>query len=53
LTAPYFHDGSAATLHQVLRAGTTHNVSDNIDDSDLKALIDFMRALPDDNGGPP
>jgi len=53
LTAPYFHDGSAATLHQVLRAGTTHNVSDNIDDSELKALIDFMRALPDDNGGPP
>ena len=53
LTAPYFHDGSAATLRQVLRAGTTHNVSDNIDDSELKALIEFIRALPDDNGGPP
>ena len=53
LTAPYFHDGSAATLHQVLRAGTTHNVSDNIDESELKDLIDFMRALSDDNGGPP
>jgi YVTN family beta-propeller protein len=53
LTAPYFHDGSAATLHQVLRAGTTHNVSDNIDDSELKALINFMRTLPDDNGGSP
>jgi len=53
LTAPYFHDGSAATLQQVLRAGTTHNVSDNIDESELKDLIDFMRALSDDNGGPP
>jgi len=37
----------------VLRAGTTHNVSDNIDDSELKALINFMRTLPDDNGGSP
>jgi YVTN family beta-propeller protein len=53
LTAPYFHDGSAATLHQVLQAGTTHNVSDNIDESERKDLIDFMRALSDDNGGPP
>jgi YVTN family beta-propeller protein len=53
LTAPYFHDGSAATLQQVLRTGTTHNVSDNINDSELKALIDFMRTLPYDNDGPP
>jgi YVTN family beta-propeller protein len=51
LTAPYFHDGTAATLQQVFRTGTTHNVFDNIDGSELKALIDFIRALPDDNGG--
>jgi len=49
-TAPYFHDGTAATLQQVFQMGTTHNVFDNIDGSELKALIDFIRALPDDNG---
>ena len=49
LTAPYFHDGTAATLQQVFRTGTIHNVFDSIDDSELKALIDFIRALPDDN----
>jgi YVTN family beta-propeller protein len=52
LTAPYFHDGTAATLQQVFQTGTTHNVFDSIDDSELKALIDFIRALPDDNGDP-
>lgn len=52
LTAPYFHDGSAATLQKVFQTGTTHNVSDKIDDSNLKALIDFILALPDDTGSP-
>ena len=52
LTAPYFHDGSAATLQQVFQTGTTHNVFDTIDNSNLKALIDFILALPDDTDNP-
>ncbi|MEE2656589.1 MAG: beta-propeller fold lactonase family protein, partial [Chloroflexota bacterium] len=52
LTAPYFHDGSAATLQQVLRTGTTHNIVDRIDGSDLEDLITFILALPDDNDEP-
>ena len=46
LTEPYFHDGSAATLQQVLSMGTVHNVVDKIDAEQLNALITFMRALP-------
>jgi YVTN family beta-propeller protein len=52
LTAPYFHDGTAATLEQVLQTETVHNVLDNIQAKELTALIAFMRSLPDDNSGP-
>ena len=52
LTAPYFHDGSAATLEQVLQTETVHNVLDNIQAEELTALIAFMRGLPDDNSDP-
>ena len=52
LTAPYFHDGSAATLEQVLQTETVHNVLDSINAKELKALIAFMRGLPDDNSDP-
>ena len=30
-TAPYFHDGSAATLAEVLRSGTEHDILDELD----------------------
>lgn len=52
LTAPYLHDGSAATLQQVLQTGTIHNVFNKIDRGELEALITFMRALSDDNPRP-
>lgn len=45
-TAPYFHDGSAGTLHQVFSAGTTHNISDKVSAEKLEALIAYMKALP-------
>jgi YVTN family beta-propeller protein len=49
LTAPYLHDGSALTLEEVLQTGSTHNVFDSIDDSEVKDLINFILALPEDN----
>ena len=52
LTAPYFHDGSAATLEQVLQTETVHNVLGNIQAKELTALIAFMRGLPGDNSDP-
>ena len=45
-TAPYFHDGSAATLRDVFTAGTTHNIAGEISDEELEALIAYLMALP-------
>ncbi len=49
-TAPYFHDGSAATLEEVLRSGTAHNIFDELSTQELTALIAFMRGLPEEGG---
>ena len=46
LTAPYFHDGSAATLHDVFLVGVEHNIIDSLDNTQLEDLISFMLALP-------
>ena len=45
-TAPYFHDGSAATLQEVFATGTAHNISSDISEQELQALIAYLRALP-------
>lgn len=46
LTAPYFHDGSAATLDDVLRSGTAHNISADITVEEMENLLTYLRALP-------
>jgi cytochrome c peroxidase len=58
-TAPYFHDGSAATLEDVVRfhaeGGNRNDFLDKeqrrlaLDDGEMKALLLFLKAL---NGGP-
>ena len=45
-TAPYLHDGTAATIADVLQTGTAHNVMSDLDRRELSALIAFMRGLP-------
>lgn len=55
LTAPYFHDGSSATLHDVVKyyvkgGQVTTNLSPNfkpanLTDQEIDALIAFMKAL--------
>ena len=45
-TAPYFHDGSAATLADVFHAGNEHNVADRINERELQVLLSFLMALP-------
>ena len=47
LTAPYFHDGSAENLEEVFQTGLVHNVSDEIENAELQALISFIMSLPD------
>jgi hypothetical protein len=48
-SAPYFHNGSAATLYETLTfpsPGSEHDVSDLLGDKDLNDLIRFLLALP-------
>ena len=45
-TAPYFHDGSAATLREVLFSQDFHNVGPAIDAAEQADLLAFMRSLP-------
>ncbi|MQG36792.1 MAG: hypothetical protein FI719_00355 [SAR202 cluster bacterium] len=45
MTAPYFHDGSAQTLEEVLRTGDVHNVFQQLTNEELNSLIDYMKAL--------
>ena len=46
MTAPYFHDGIAATLKDVFTVGDEHNVLDRVSPQELDDLIDFLFALP-------
>ena len=48
-SAPYFHDGSAPTLHDALTRpspGNEHDVSELLTEAGLQDLIAFMMALP-------
>jgi len=48
-SAPYFHDGSAATLRDALtrpNAGNEHNVLGLLTEPELQDLIAFLMALP-------
>ena len=48
LTAPYFHDGSAATLEEVFNSGTVHSLSDRLTVKEIENLVEYLRALPID-----
>ena len=42
-TAPYFHDGSAATLDAVVESG--HGIPGNLPAADREALVAFLESL--------
>ena len=46
LTAPYFHNGSADDLEEVFQTGLIHNISHEIENAELQALISFIMSLP-------
>ena len=46
LTAPYLHDGSATTLHDVFHGGNVHAVAGEMSTDDMDDLVAFLRALP-------
>ncbi|MAQ13486.1 MAG: hypothetical protein CMN30_01605 [Sandaracinus sp.] len=50
-SAPYLHDGSAPTLRSVLterNGGDAHGVTSDLDDTDLDALVLYLRTLDDE-----
>jgi cytochrome c peroxidase len=44
-TAPYFHDGSAATLDEAVRLMARHQLGRELDDAQTKAIVTFLGAL--------
>ena len=49
LTAPYFHDGSIATLPDAVKAMAHYQLGRNISDEDVNLIIAFLKTLPGDN----
>jgi cytochrome c peroxidase len=45
LTAPYFHDGSAATLEQAVTDMANYQLGRDLDERDRSALVAFLRSL--------
>ena len=45
-TAPYFHDGSAATLRDTLFSADFHKMGPAMDDGEVDDLLAYLRALP-------
>jgi cytochrome c peroxidase len=49
-TAPYYHDGSIATLDEAVRSMATHQLGIGLAPADLGAILAFLDAL---TGVPP
>ena len=47
LTAPYFHDGRAETLHDAVRIMATIQVSRNFTDQQIDDIVAFLKTLSD------
>jgi cytochrome c peroxidase len=45
LTAPYFHDGSSPDLPHAVRAMLKYQVGTNLPDSDVAAIVAFLKTL--------
>ena len=44
-TAPYFHDGSAATLDEAVRLMARHQLGKELGDGDVKSIVGFLKSL--------
>jgi cytochrome c peroxidase len=53
LTAPYFHDGSAATLEQAVMTMGTYQLGIVIPADDVALIVKFMRTLTGEYNGKP
>jgi cytochrome c peroxidase len=44
-TAPYFHDGSTATLAEAVKEMAEHQLGKDLSDADVASIIAFLKAL--------
>lgn len=52
-TAPYFHDGSAATLGEAVRVMARYQLARSLDDGEAAALVAFLESLTGEYRGRP
>jgi cytochrome c peroxidase len=45
LTAPYFHDGSAATLEESVRVMAKYQLGMDMGEAEQRLIADFLRTL--------
>lgn len=53
LTPPYLHDGSAKTLDEAVRVMVRYQLGEQLDKSDLKKIVAFLRTLTGEYQGKP
>lgn len=44
-TAPYLHDGSAQTLHEVIKIVATYQLGEEFNDDEIDDLVSFLKSL--------
>ena len=47
-TAPYFHDGSIATLDEAVKLMARHQLGKELSDGDVKSIVTFLKSLTGD-----
>lgn len=47
-TAPYFHDGSVATLDEAIKLMAKHQLGKELSDADVKSIAAFLRSMTGD-----
>jgi cytochrome c peroxidase len=53
LTAPYFHDGTAATLEKAITTMARYQLGRELEDEDVALLAEFLRTLTGEYRGKP
>jgi cytochrome c peroxidase len=53
MTAPYFHDGSAATLEEAVRRMAAAQLDRTLTDQQVESLVAFLKTLTGNYRGKP
>jgi cytochrome c peroxidase len=53
LTAPYFHDGSAATLPDAVRMMAKYQLGRHLTDQEVELIVEFLKTLTGELNGKP